>query len=121
MPLVEIEIVRKQRESLSGNLISALANELGEIFNSPAGTTWIKLYELPAGHYAENNVPQEDVYPVFIKIIKSELPENMKLELEVKQITIAVANICDRPEENVHIVYEPEGRGRVSFGGKIVT
>ena len=121
MPLVDIEITLKQHETLPKNLASALAVELGAIFNSPDGATWVKLYKLPVSHYAENSRSQEDTYPVFVKIIKSELPEKIKLEQEVGQITNAIANICNRPAENIHIIYEPEGRGRVSFGGKIVT
>ena len=121
MPIVEIEITRKQNESIPNDLAASLANELGAILNSPDGTTWVKLHELQESHYAENNVSQNNIHPVFINIIKSVLPETSVLEKEVIQITKIVAKLCNRPPENIHIIYEPEGRGRVSFGGKLVT
>ena len=122
MPLVDIEITLKYREKLPINLASVLANELGKIFKSPPSTTWVKLYGLSENHYAENDRSLEGgAHPVFVRIIKSEVPETITLEHEVKEITRTVAKICKRPTENVHIIYEPEGRGRVSFGGKMVT
>lgn len=122
MPLVDIEITLKQREKLPIDLASILADELGSIFNSPPSTTWVKLYGLSKNHYAENHRSLKGgAYPVFVRIIKSESPEHTVLEQEVKKITRSVARICKRPPKNIHIIYEPEGSGRVSFGGKLVT
>jgi phenylpyruvate tautomerase PptA (4-oxalocrotonate tautomerase family) len=39
---------------------------------------------------------------------------------EAERLTRAIAPILNRPPENVHILYEPDGAGRVSFGGKLV-
>ena len=122
MPLVDIEITLKYREMLPIDLASILANELGDIFNSPPGTTWVKLYGISDNHYAENDRSLEGgAHPVFVRIIKSELPPKSILEQEVIKITKTVAKICKRPSENIHIIYEQEGRGRVSFGGRLVT
>lgn len=122
MPLVDIEITLKQREKLPIDLASILADELGGIFNSPPSTTWVKLYGLSENHYAENHRSLEGgAHPVFVRIVKSEMPEKYIMEQEVKEITRVLAKICKRPAENIHIIYEPEGRGRVSFGGRLVT
>ncbi len=42
MPIIEIEIMLKQNESIREDLASDLADKLGEILNSPRGTTWVK-------------------------------------------------------------------------------
>ena len=120
MPLVDIEITLRPHETLPRDLASLLADKLGIIFKSPPSTTWVKLYGLPDFRYAENDRSLEGAHPIFVRIIKSNLPDKLKLELEAKKITSVVANICKRPAENIHIIYEPEGKGRVSFGGKLV-
>jgi phenylpyruvate tautomerase PptA (4-oxalocrotonate tautomerase family) len=63
----------------------------------------------------------EGVYPVFVSIIKSELPPIDEMEKEVEKITGAMARICGRPSENVHVIYQPQAKGRVAFGGRIVS
>jgi phenylpyruvate tautomerase PptA (4-oxalocrotonate tautomerase family) len=52
--------------------------------------------------------------------MKSELPLLEEMQKEVAKITAAVAQIYGRPAENVHVIYQPEARGRVAFGGEIV-
>ncbi|HAV78593.1 MAG TPA: hypothetical protein DCX53_14690 [Anaerolineae bacterium] len=121
MPIVEIEITLREHETLQENLASSLADELGEIFGSPPGTTWVKLQGLPISQYAENGSTPEGTYPVFVKVIKSEQPDPLELQKEAVAITNAVATVCRRPVENVHIIFDPGGRNRVSFGGKLVT
>jgi len=120
MPIIDVEIVLKQNESLRGDLASDLANKLGEIFNSSRGTTWVKTHGLPANQYAENGIAKNEFFPVFVKVIKSKLENEKDLQNEAEQITNAVARICERPPSNVHVIYEPEGSGRVAFGGKLV-
>lgn len=75
MSIVDVEIILKENETVTENLSSSLANELGRIFNSPSNSTWVKVHELPVYQYAEN----------------------------------------------IHIIYEPDGNGRVTFGGKLIT
>jgi phenylpyruvate tautomerase PptA (4-oxalocrotonate tautomerase family) len=41
------------------------------------------------------------------------------MQIEVEAVTEAMARLFDRPRENVHVLYEPEGRGRVAFGGRL--
>jgi phenylpyruvate tautomerase PptA (4-oxalocrotonate tautomerase family) len=120
MPIVDIEIVLKSNETLRESLAADIANELGEIFNSSRGGTWVKLHELPSDKYAENDEVQNSVHPIFVKIIKAHLPDNIKLQDESQKISNAVAKICGRPSENVHIIFESKGAGRVAFGGKLI-
>jgi hypothetical protein len=60
------------------------------------------------------------VHPVFVTVLKSKVPEGSALEGEVSRLTQAVAKLLDRPEANIHIIYQPDGRGRVGFEGSLV-
>jgi hypothetical protein len=53
-------------------------------------------------------------------VLKASLPSVELLQSEMARLTGAIAKACARPEENVHIVYEPAGSGRVAFGGRLV-
>jgi len=121
MPILDVEIVLKPGETLSHDLAPELANRAGELFGAAPGTTWVKVRAIAAGHYAENGGPPEGVYPVFVSVLKAKLPVAAELEAEVASLTAAVAQACARPPENVHIIYLPEGSGRVAFGGKLLT
>jgi hypothetical protein len=121
MPILEVEIVAKPDESIGLNLASLLAHRAGEVFASPAGNTWVKVRVIAAEHYAENSSgPPEGIYPVFVSILKAKLPSPDAMQMEVALLTPIIAQACNRPEENVHLIYLPEGTGRVAFGGRIV-
>jgi phenylpyruvate tautomerase PptA (4-oxalocrotonate tautomerase family) len=122
MPILEIEIVTRPGEVLRPKLANELADRLGEIFASTPGSTWVRLHNLPADSYAENNLnPDGTPFPVFVSILKSNLPSAEDMQSEVARLTPAIAELCDRPSENVHLLYLPPGAGRVSFGGQLVT
>ena len=121
MPIVEIEIVLKPNEFIQSEVAEELADQLGGIFNSPKGTTWIKIRALERDHYSENRGTPDGVFPVFVSVLKSMLPGRDEMQKEVEMITGAVAQVCGRPSGNVHVIYLPEGKGRVAFGGKIVS
>lgn len=121
MPILEVEIVIRPNETLRDGLAGDLANHCGEIFGSRPGTTWVKLKTIAMDHYAENGggLP-ETVLPVFVSVLKARHPAPDALKLEADRLAHAVAQLCDRPPENVHIIYLPEGAGRVAFGGKMI-
>ena len=121
MPILDIEIVLCPDEALAPGLAAEIADRSGEVFGSPPGSTWVKLRAIPCDHYAENGGgPPGGVYPVFVSVLKARLPAPDALRAEVARLTAAVAEATGRPAENVHIVYLPEGAGRVAFGGEIV-
>jgi len=62
----------------------------------------------------------DGVYPVFVSVLKAKISSTDSLEVEVAKLTAVIAQICNRPEENVHIIYLPQGAGRVAFGGKVL-
>jgi phenylpyruvate tautomerase PptA (4-oxalocrotonate tautomerase family) len=69
-------------------------------------------------YYAEND-STENFYPVFVSVLKVKLPSLESMQAEVAKLTEAVAQICGRPQENVHILFLPEAAGRIAFGGKL--
>ena len=121
MPILEVEIVTRPNENLKPGLAAELANRTGEIFNSPPGTTWVKVRAIPQENYAENGSGEPfEVFPVFVSILKAHLPAPDALQAEASRLTEEIAQVCARPVENIHLFYLPEGAGRIAFGGKIV-
>ena len=121
MPIVDIEVVLKPDETLADEVVSELADRLGKIFGSPKNGTWVKVHEIAAHHYAENEGKEQDVYPIFVSVLKSRLPAPDEMQKEVDTITDIVAQLCHRHPGFVHVIYQPEGKGRVAFGGNVVT
>jgi phenylpyruvate tautomerase PptA (4-oxalocrotonate tautomerase family) len=121
MPILDVEVVLEPGETLRPELARELADRAGEVFGAAPGTTWVKVRAIPAEHYAENQTDRpNDIYPVFVSILKAKLLPLDERQSEVTRLTAAVALVCRRPPENVHILYLPEGAGRVAFGGRIV-
>ena len=121
MPILEIEIVARPGESLSPGLAAEIADRAAEILDSRPGGTWARLRTLPAEAYAENGGgPPDGVYPVFVTVLKSRLPAQDELAHEAEALAAAIGQAANRPQENVHILYLPEGLGRVAFGGRLL-
>ena len=120
MPILDVEIVVADTERLDKDLPQRLADAAGEIFATPAGRTWVRVRKLPLRDYAENGGVPAEVRPVFVAVLKAEHPSREGLRKEITALTEAVARICDRPPENVHVLYRPEGIGRIAFGGELV-
>lgn len=120
MPILNIEIITRPNEYIRPDLAKELADRTGEIFGSSPGSTWVKVYFTARENYAENISTPEDISPVFVSVLKAKLPSPDLLQIEVTKLTEAVAQVCGRPEENIHIIYLLEGTGRVAFGGKLL-
>ena len=121
MPILEVEIVLRPGEILAADLSSSIANSASNVFGAPPGRTWVRLRTLDPERYAEDGGGQPPgVYPVFVSILKADLPPLDELAVEIAALTQAIAQVCDRPAQNVHIRYEPLARGRTAFGGRLV-
>jgi len=119
MPILEIEIVLRPEEILAKDLAQVLAASSAEILRSQPRGTWVKLRTLDSKSYAENKADDDEpLYPVFVTVLKSKLDEPA-LEAEASLLAKSVAGICNRPLENVHILYLPEAQGRIAFGGRL--
>jgi phenylpyruvate tautomerase PptA (4-oxalocrotonate tautomerase family) len=121
MPILEVEIVASgETDRLPADLTQSLADVAAQIFNTPQGTTWVKVRVLPSAHYAEDHGRPLGIHPVFVTVLKSHVPDNGALEREISLLTSAIARVLNRSETNIHIVYQTEGAGRVAFGGQLV-
>lgn len=121
MPILNVEIITRPDEHIRSDLARELADRTGKIFGSSPGNTWVKVYLLSGENYAENDGMPGDVYPVFVSVLRAKLPSPDLLQNEVAELTSSVAQVCDRPKENIHMIYLPEGTGRVAFGGRLLT
>ena len=121
MPILDIEIVAPDSApGLPADLTQSLADETAPAFGAPERTVWVKLRILPLSQYAENGGLSEGVYPVFVTVLKSRVWEGSALEEEINRLTEILARVLSRPKSNIHIFYQPDGAGRVAFGGKLV-
>jgi phenylpyruvate tautomerase PptA (4-oxalocrotonate tautomerase family) len=121
MPILEIEIIVAEGEAVDPSLAPSLADAAGEVFGTVAGQTWVRVRALERSGYAENGGgPPEGIYPVFARVLLADPPQGEELRLQIHRLTLAIAKVCTRPPENVHLFYEPSARGRGAFGGKLV-
>ncbi|HWB06738.1 MAG TPA: hypothetical protein VG796_27185 [Verrucomicrobiales bacterium] len=120
MPIVDVEIVGS--EPVEEGLAARLADMAGQVFDSPPSSTWVRLRLLPRHCYAESNTPSpEGWHSVFVTVLKAQRQTGAALEAEARALAEGTARICGRPVENVHILYEPDARGRIAFGGNLRT
>ena len=88
---------------------------------APPGSTWVRLRRLERACYAENGGPLDDeIRPVFVRILAARNIDRAALGDEAKRIVSAVASVTGHHRSNVHVIYEPDARGRVAFGGRLV-
>ena len=120
MPIVDVEIVLNDGQSLRASLAAELAEVIGSVFETPKGRTWVRLRSLPRSDYSENGGTPDYAQPVFVTILKSQRPQGETLQREVRLLSNAIAAIVDRNADNVHVLYEPDARGRIAFGGELV-
>ena len=121
MPIVDVEIVCTAGRPVSVST-QALADELGRVFGSEPGRTWVRVRALPRESYAENaSVLDERELPAFVTVLHARPPVGEALTAEAQAVTAATARVLQCPPEFVHVQYAPAGIGRVAFGGKLVS
>lgn len=121
MPVLEVELVTAAGEEPPWDLAGRLADAAGQVFGTPPGRTWVRLRTLARDAYAENGGgPPEGTLPVFVSVLRAQVPAPGAITEEVRRLTEAVASACDRPAEHVHVLYQPQGAGRLAFGGRLV-
>jgi len=121
MPILDIEIVAPGSDlDLPAGLAQSLADEAAQVFGGSQGTVWVKLRVLPSAFYAEDHGKPQGLYPAFVTVLKARRQEGNALEEEIIRLTLVIAKALERPEENIHIFYQPDAAGRVAFGGRLV-
>ena len=121
MPLLEVEVVLKDSEVLDLRAAARIAEAAASVFGAPPGNTWVRMKTLLPTAYADDaGGPPDGVFPVFVSVVKARYGSVGERTSEAERLTRAIAPILKRPPENVHILYEPDGAGRVAFGGRLV-
>ena len=120
MPILDVEMVCPPGEGVPQGMSVAIADAAAGVFGTPPGQTWVRLHGLSLDCYAENGGGGDPgVQPVFVHVLKATLSPEPDLEKEVSALAAAIALVCNRPVENVHIVYDPPLVGRIAFGGRL--
>lgn len=119
MPILDIEVVVSSEEPLPGDLAEELASAAAEALKARPEGTWVKLRSLQQARYAEGDGgPPAGVKPVFVSVLQADRRGSAELRGRAARLSAAVAQVCDRPEENVHVIFEPSAAGRIWFGGR---
>jgi hypothetical protein len=120
VPILDVEIVGTVPRAVKRGLSQRLADACGELLDLPKGRTWVRVRFLDRELYAEHGGTPKGVRPVFVTVLRAAPPTGRPLAREMQALGAAVAKVCMRPPENVHVLYEPPGAGRVAFGGRAV-
>jgi phenylpyruvate tautomerase PptA (4-oxalocrotonate tautomerase family) len=122
MPILEVEVVLKDGEGVDPRAAARIADAAAAVFGAPPGNTWVRVMTLLFSVYAEDaGGPPDGVFPVFVSVLlRARCGGPGETACEAERLTHAIAPILERSSENVHILYEPDGAGQVSFGGSLV-
>lgn len=123
MPIITIKLFVAAPQDFGPAFdLQAVADQLGTLFGSGPGQTWVRLECQPRTHYAENGiVPEATSFPTFVEILKARLPAPEVLAVEADQIATIVSRVVGCPKENTHVLYLPEAVGRIAFNGRLLT
>ena len=120
MPILEVELVGQPGPVTRQRLAQRIADAVSPVFGSRSGQTWVRLRVLPREDYAESGSDTSGVRPIFVSVTKRVLGAHEALRAEAARIAEVVASACVRPVDNVHVIYQPAGAGRIAFGGELV-
>src|SRR4030066_360628 len=121
MPILEVDFICLDERSTSSDLARRIVDGAAEVFGSSPGETWVRLNLVDRSRYAENGGgPPGGGLPGIFRGPEGRSPRCASLASEVDALTQAIAKACERPPENVHLIYAPDAEGRVAFGGHIV-
>lgn len=121
MPIVDVQLVASAG-SQNDRMATTIAEALAVVFQAQPGRVWVRLSCLPSSGYAENGTTSvSPTAPVFVRVLHADIPEPEALASEAMNIAQAIGACVERNAEHVHVEYEPPGRGRVAFGGNLLT
>ena len=122
MPIIRLKLViQHDTERLRKQTLQTLADELGIYFDSEPSGTWVEVEYLPVEQYAENRFElPEDKKTTLVYVLKHHLPAEEKVAREAMDLARLVSKRLQRPRRSTHIFYEPPGKGRIAFGGRLV-
>ena len=118
MPILTIEIVAPELPGTTPSTLAAVAADA--LGSSPAGT-WVRLRRLDPADYGEGDGgPPADAAPVFVSVVKADLPGRPDLAQLAERLATALASALAHAPADIHVLFEPPARGRIAFGGRLV-
>lgn len=120
MPIVTIEIFGGLGRR-AGKLAQALADECSPAFPPNHREVWLHLRLVPGENWTVSNRSIRGPLPVFVHVVREVNPRGAKLRREIERLTGAVARVTGRPQKQVHVIYEPSAKGRMAFGGRLLS
>jgi phenylpyruvate tautomerase PptA (4-oxalocrotonate tautomerase family) len=121
VPILDVQIVGDLPAEIREGLAAHLADAAAEVLSSRPAGTWVKLQALPRADYAENGGgPEGAIEPVFVRVLLRAVPQGEALRAQAHALTQAIAAVCGRSPDDVHVLYEPAAAGRIAFGGRLV-
>jgi phenylpyruvate tautomerase PptA (4-oxalocrotonate tautomerase family) len=118
VPIVDVELVGDV--DVTTETTQRLADALGEALASRPGGTWVRVRRLERSRYAENGGVDDEVRPVFVTVLERTRATGQDLVDRVARVTATVADVTGRDPSNVHVLFEDDAAGRLSFGGRLV-
>lgn len=120
MPILQVEVVGRP-SGRSRNLAGRIADAAAKTLKASPGSVWVRPRVLPRRDYAECGAGlSRDIRPVFVSLLKARAAPQKALQKEAGALAQAIAEVCARPVENVHVFYEPPAAGRAAFGGRML-
>ncbi len=129
MPVLEVELIGEVASETRRGLAARIAESVAAVLKAEPQSVWVRLRFTPSTDYAENSVPAPGVsvaqdalsaQPIFVKVVQRAWPSKDAMKREARGLAAAIGDACHRQTEDVHIIYEPPGAGRVAFGGSMV-
>lgn len=120
MPILQVQLIEPVPDPVRHGLAARIAQAAAAVFDSRPQGTWVTLRFVDRDAYAENaGGPAGGVEPVLVSVLLAELPDTDTLAQRAAELSEAIARACERPAQNVHVIFEPAGAGRIAFGGTL--
>lgn len=117
MPIIAVEAIGSPAE-FPKDMAQRIADSVADALKTGPRDTWVKIHFLAPDHYAENDASNlSPERPLVVSILKYTNPVGAELSAQIAELTSSIATASCHPRENVHLIYEAEGKGRVAFGG----
>ncbi|MEM7247401.1 MAG: hypothetical protein AAF533_18825 [Acidobacteriota bacterium] len=121
MPILDIEIEAERDDEIAPDLAERLASVAGRVLETPPGRTWVRVHRLSRCRHAENDEELPvDARPTFVRLLLARWPDEARRSELATRLTAEVAAACDRPADNLTLIFEPPAAGRIAFGGRLV-
>jgi phenylpyruvate tautomerase PptA (4-oxalocrotonate tautomerase family) len=121
VPVVTIDYVAARGETLPHGLAQSLADAIGDAVGATPGRAWVRIRVVPRDQYAESATASDETpLPVFVTLLRKQLPPDAALASQAAAVTDAVARVTGRPADCVHVEFAPPMAGRMALGGTLV-